>query len=89
MNYALGGVGESSTPALPQLTVGVNGLTLTGNVRAGVQGETATSLSGPWTRVDLNETGATSAVLNTTVKSFTIPIDPAVPKKFLRFTVTK
>jgi len=89
MNYALGGTGENSSPAWPQLTVGVNGLTLTGNVRAGVQGETATSLSGPWTRVDLNETGATSAVLNTTVKSFTIPIDPAVPKKFLRFTVTK
>jgi autotransporter-associated beta strand protein len=89
MNYALGGTGVNSSPSLPQLTVGFNGLTLTGNVRAGVQGETATSLSGPWTRVDLNETGATSAVLNTTVKSFTIPIDPAVPKKFLRFTVTK
>jgi autotransporter-associated beta strand protein len=94
MNYALGGVGESSTPALPQLTVGVNGLTLTGNVRTDdtgltIRGETATSLSGPWTPVDLNGTGATSAVLNTTVKSFTVPIDPAEPKKFLRFTVTK
>ena len=89
MNYALGGTGANSSPSLPQLTVGVNGLTLTGNVRAGVQGETATSLSGPWTLVDLNATGAPSAVLNTTVKSFTVPIDPAVPKKFLRFTVTK
>ena len=94
MNYALGGVGESSIPALPQLTVGVNGLTLTGNVRTDdtgltIRGETATSLSGSWTPVDLSATGAPSAVLNTTVKSFTVPIDPAEPKKFLRFTVTK
>ncbi len=94
MNYALGGVGESSIPALPQLTVGVNGLTLTGNVRTDdtgltIRGETATSLSGPWTPVDLSATGAPSAVLNTTVKSFTVPIDPAEPKKFLRFQVTK
>jgi autotransporter-associated beta strand protein len=94
MNYALGGVGESSIPALPQLTVGVNGLTLTGNVRTDdtgltIRGETATSLSGPWTPVDLSATGAPSAVLKTTVKSFTVPIDPAEPKKFLRFTVTK
>ena len=94
MNYALGGVDESSIPALPQLTVGVNGLTLTGNVRTDdtgltIRGETATSLSGPWTPVDLSATGAPSAVLNTTVKSFTVPIDPAEPKKFLRFHVTK
>jgi autotransporter-associated beta strand protein/T5SS/PEP-CTERM-associated repeat protein len=94
MNYALGGVGESSIPALPQLTVGVNGLTLTGNVRTDdtgltIRGETATSLSGPWTPVDLSATGAPSAVLNTTVKSSTVPIDPAEPKKFLRFHVTK
>jgi len=94
MNYALGGVGESSIPALPQLTVGANGLTLTGNVRTDdtgltIQGETATSLSGPWTPVQLTLTGATSAVDNTTVKSFTVPIDPAEPKKFLRFHVTK
>ena len=94
MNYALGGVGESSIPALPQLTVGVNGLTLTGNVRTDdtgltIRGETATSLSGPWTPVDLSATGVPSAVLNTTVKSFTVPIDPAEPKKFLRFHVTK
>ena len=94
MNYALGGVGESSTPALPQLTVGANGLTLTGNVRTDdtgltIRGETATSLSGAWTPVDLSATGAPSAVLNTTVKSFTVPIDPAEPKKFLRFHVTK
>jgi autotransporter-associated beta strand protein len=94
MNYALGGVGESSIPALPQLTVGVNGLTLTGNVRTDdtgltIRGETATSLSGPWTPVELTLTGATSAVDNTTVKSFTVPIDPAEPKKFLRFHVTK
>jgi autotransporter-associated beta strand protein/T5SS/PEP-CTERM-associated repeat protein len=94
MNYALGGVGESSIPALPQLTVGVNGLTLTGNVRTDdtgltIRGETATSLSGPWTPVDLSATGAPSAVLNTTVKSFTVPIDPAEPKKFLRFHVTE
>jgi autotransporter-associated beta strand protein len=93
MNYALGGTGESSTPALPVLTTGVDGLTLTANVRSddttlSVKGQYATDLSGPWTDVTLPE-GTTSSVANTKIKSFTIAIDPAQPKKFLRFTVTK
>ena len=93
MNYALGGRGESSTPALPALTTGVDGLTLTANIRSddttlSVKGQYATDLSGPWTDVTLPE-GTTSSVANTKIKSFTIAIDPAQPKKFLRFTVTK
>jgi autotransporter-associated beta strand protein len=93
MNYALGGTGESSTPALPVLTTGVDGLTLTANVRSddttlSVKGQYATDLSGPWTDVTLPE-GTTSSVANTKIKSFTIAIDPAQPKKFLRFQVTK
>jgi len=93
MNYALGGTGESSTPALPALTMGVDGLTLTANIRSddttlSVKGQYATDLSGPWTDVTLPE-GTTSSVANTKIKSFTIAIDPAQPKKFLRFTVTK
>ena len=93
MNYALGGTGESSTPALPALTTGVDGLTLTANIRSddttlSVKGQYATDLSGPWTDVTLPE-GTTSSVANTKIKSFTIAIDPAQPKKFLRFQVTK
>ena len=93
MNYALGGTGESSTPALPVLTTGVDGLTLTTNVRSddttlSVKGQYATDLNGPWTDVTLPE-GTTSSVANTKIKSFTIAIDPAQPKKFLRFQVTK
>jgi autotransporter-associated beta strand protein len=93
MNYALGGTGESSTPALPILTTGVDGLTLTANVRSddttlSVKGQYATDLNGPWTDVTLPE-GTTSSVANTKIKSFTIAIDPAQPKKFLRFQVTK
>jgi len=93
MNYALGGTGESSTPALPALTTGVDGLTLTANIRSddttlSVKGQYATDLSGPWTDVTLPE-GTTSSVANTKIKSFTIAIDPAQPKMFLRFTVIK
>ena len=93
MNYALGGTGESSTPALPALTTGVDGLTLTANIRSddttlSVKGQYATDLNGPWTDVTLPE-GTTSSVANTKIKSFTIAIDPAQPKKFLRFQVTK
>ena len=93
MNYALGGVGESSIPALPALTTGADGLTLTANIRSddttlSVKGQYATDLNGPWNDVTLPE-GTTSSVANTKIKSFTIAIDPAQPKKFLRFTVTK
>ncbi len=93
MNYALGGTGESSTPALPALTTGVDGLTLTANIRSddttlSVKGQYATDLNGPWNDVTLPE-GTTSSVANTKIKSFTIAIDPAQPKKFLRFQVTK
>jgi autotransporter-associated beta strand protein len=95
MNYALGGTGLSSSPALPMLTVGANGLTLTANIRnddnsgLNVVGQYAYSLEGPWTDVTLTPTGSTSAVPNTTTKRFTQPVDPDQPRKFLRFKVTK
>jgi hypothetical protein len=95
MNYALGGAGPSSSPALPVLTSDVDGLTLTANIRnddnsgLNVVGQYAYSLEGPWNDVTLMPTGSTSAVPNTTIKRFTQPVDPDQPRKFLRFKVTK
>jgi hypothetical protein len=56
-----------------------------------VVGQWAYSLEGPWNDVQLTPTGSTSAVLNTTTKSFTQPVDldPNQPTKFLRIKVTK
>jgi hypothetical protein len=96
MNYALGGTGSSSSPALPVLTVGVNGLTLTANIRNDdnsgltVDGEYADSLEGPWTKVKQDEWNpdANSSVPNLTVKSFTRAFG-SQPRQFLRFRVTK
>ena len=98
MSYALGGTGASSSPALPVLTIGSNGITLTANIRnddsnlnlpGKVVGQWAYNLEGPWNDVQLTPTGSTSAVPNTTTKSFTQPVDPSQPRKFLRFKVTK
>jgi fibronectin-binding autotransporter adhesin len=95
MNYALGGTGTSSSPALPVLTSDANGLTLTANIRnddnsgLNVVGQYAYSLEGPWNDVQLTPTGSTSAVPNTTTKSFTQSVDPSQPRKFLRIKVTK
>jgi autotransporter-associated beta strand protein len=95
MNYAFGGTGPSSSPALPVLTSDANGLTLTANIRnddnsgLNVVGQYAYSLEGPWHDVTLTPTGSTSAVPNTTTKRFTQSVDPDQPRKFLRFKVTK
>jgi len=99
MNYALGGTGSSSSPALPVLTVGANGLTLTANIRNNdsslnmpgkVVGQWARSLEGTWTDFPLTDViGATSSVNNTTVKSITVPIEAGEPRKFLRIKVSK
>jgi autotransporter-associated beta strand protein len=95
MNYAFGGTGPSSSPALPVLTSDANGLTLTANIRnddnsgLNVVGQYAYSLEGPWNDVILTPTGSTSAVPNTTTKRFTQSVDPDQPRKFLRFKVTK
>jgi fibronectin-binding autotransporter adhesin len=94
MNYALGGNGPSSTPALPVLTSDANSLTLTANIRnsgqgVNVVGQYAYDLAGPWNDVTLNPTGASSSLANTTVQYFTQPVESNKPRKFLRFKVTK
>ena len=95
MNYALGGTGPSSSPAVPVLTSDTNGLTLTANIRnddtaLNVVGQYAYSLDGTWYDVTLSPVeGATSAVSNTTVKSFTQALETDKPRKFLRLKATK
>ena len=95
MNYALGGTGPSSTPALPVLTSDGTSLTLTANIRedgqgVGVVGEYAYSLNGPWIEVVLTPTSTPSTVPNTTVKAFSqaIESEPGKSKKFLRLRAT-
>jgi hypothetical protein len=94
MSYALGGTGPGSSPAQQVMSSDSNGLTLTANIRNNdssltVEGQWSYSLEGPWYNVPLTPTGSTSAVPNTTTKSFTQPVDPNRPSKFLRFKVTK
>lgn len=94
MNYALGGTGPSSSPALPVLTSDGASLTLTANIRnndqgVNVVGQWATSLEGPWYDVALSDTGATSVVPDTTVKAFSQAVESDKPRKFLRYKVTK
>jgi autotransporter-associated beta strand protein len=94
MNYALGGTGPSSTPALPVLTSDGTSLTLTANIRKSGQGvrnvvgEYAYDLAGQWYEVVLTPTEA-STVENTTVQFFTQPVESDKPKKFLRLKATK
>jgi len=93
MNYALGGTGPGSTPALPVLTSDGTNLSLTANIRndgqgVGVVGQYAYTLDGPWNDVTLTATGATSTVANTTVKAFSQAIETGQPRKFLRFKAT-
>jgi autotransporter-associated beta strand protein len=90
MNYALGGTGLSSTPALPVLTSDGTSLTLTANIRnsgqgVNVVGEYTYDLAGDWTEMGLTATGANPSVENTTVKSFSISVEPGQPRKFMRF----
>jgi hypothetical protein len=94
MSYALGGTGPGSTPAQQVMSSDSNGLTLTANIRNDdlsltVVGQWSYSLEGPWYNVTLTPTGSTSAVPNTTTKSFTQRVDPYHPRKFLRIQVTK
>jgi autotransporter-associated beta strand protein len=95
MNYALGGTGIGSTPALPMLTSNGTSLTLTANIRnvgqgVDVVGEYTYDLAGTWTEVELTDvTGANSALDNTTVKSFSIDVESGRPKKFMRLRATK
>jgi autotransporter-associated beta strand protein len=95
MNYALGGTGIGSTPALPVLTSDGTSLTLTANIRnvgqgVDVVGEYTYDLAGTWTEVELTDvTGANSALDNTTVKSFSIDVESGRPKKFMRLRATK
>jgi autotransporter-associated beta strand protein len=94
MNYALGGTGLGSNPALPVLTSDANSLTLTANIRnsgqgVSVVGEYTYDLAGDWTEMGLTATGATPSVENTTVKSFSISVEPGQARKFMRFKVIK
>jgi autotransporter-associated beta strand protein len=99
MNYALGGTGSTSSPALPVLTSDANGVTLTANIRNNdsslnmpekVVGQWARSLEGTWTDLPLTDVlGASSGVDNTTVKSISVPIEAGEPRKFLRIKVSK
>jgi hypothetical protein len=95
MNYALGGTGPTSNPALPVLTSDGTSLTLTANIRdsgqgVDVVGEYTYDLAGDWTEVVLTpHMGASSSVANTTVQSFTQNVEAGRPKKFMRFKATK
>jgi len=94
MNYALGGTGPTSSPALPVLTSDGNSLTLTANIRnsgqgVAVLGQVAESLDGPWTDVTLTATGASSVVTDTTVKALSALVETNKPRKFLRLKATK
>jgi autotransporter-associated beta strand protein len=95
MNYALGGTGLSSTPALPVLISDGTSLSLKANIRnsgqgVNVVGEYTYDLAGTWTEVELTEvTGATSTVPNTTVKAFSQDIESGQPRKFMRLKAIK
>ena len=94
MNYALGGTGPSSSPALPVLTSNASSLTLTANIRNSGQGvvvigQYAYDLAGQWYDVALTPTGASSSVENTTVKSFSQAVESGRPRKFLRLNATQ
>jgi autotransporter-associated beta strand protein len=97
MNYALGGTGLTSSPALPVLTSDAYGVTLTANIRNNdnsgltVDGEYADSLEGPWIKLKSTEWNPDidSSVPNTKVKSFTRGFHENQPRQFLRFRVTK
>jgi hypothetical protein len=99
MNYALGGTGPSSSPALPVLTSDGNAIMLTANIRnddsslnlpGKVVGQWAESLEGDWIDIPASAViGVTSSVDKTTVKRITVLIEEGKPRKFLRFKVSK
>ena len=93
MNYALGGTGPSSNPALPVLTSNGTSLTLTANIRdsgqgVSVVGQFAYDLAGEWSDVVLTP-GVPSSVANTKVTSFSIEMESGRTKKFMRFKAIK
>jgi autotransporter-associated beta strand protein len=89
MNYALGGTGPNSTPALPVLTVDGNGLTLTATVR---NDDPRLRFYGQWT-TDLS--GTTDSWEDHTVEltppdlSFSQDVETNKPRKFMRLKVTR
>ena len=89
MNYALGGTGPLSSPALPVLTVDANGLTLTATVR---NDDPSLRFYGQWT-TDLS--GTTDSWEDHTVEltppdlSFSQGVEIDKPRKFMRLKVTK
>ena len=95
MNYALGGAGSSSSPALPVLSSDANGLTLTANIRNDdttlrVVGQYAYSLESDWHDFALTPSPIPNAPSSTlTTMSFTPPGQQNQPRMFLRLSVTK
>ena len=89
MNYALGGTGPLSSPALPVLTVDANGLTLTATVR---NDDPSLRFYGQWT-TDLS--GTTDSWEDHTLEltppdlSFSQGVEIDKPRKFMRLKVTK
>jgi autotransporter-associated beta strand protein len=86
MNYALGGTGIGSTPALPVLTMEGNILTLTATVRNDDPSllfywQWTTDLAGDWNDEPFTPTGASSS-------AFTINVEPGQPRIFLRLKAT-
>jgi hypothetical protein len=93
MNYALGGTGPTSTPALPVLTVNGSGLTLTATVRSDdtslrFYGQWTTDLSGTTDRWEDHEVELTPE-LTTPNLSFFQSVESNKPKKFMRLKVTR
>jgi autotransporter-associated beta strand protein len=89
MNYALGGTGPGSNPALPVLTSDASSLTLTANIRnsgqgVSVVGQYAYDLVGPWLEDKVSTTTGGSIVENTKETRFSIQLEPGQPRKFLR-----
>jgi autotransporter-associated beta strand protein len=89
MNYALGGTGPSSTPALPVLTSDATSITLTANIRnsgqgVNVVGQYAYDLAGPWLEDKVSTTTGGSIVANTKETRFSIQVESGQPRKFLR-----
>ena len=89
MNYALGGTGPGSNPALPVLTVNGTNLTLTATVRSNdpslrFYGQWTTDLSGTTDRWEDHTVELTPPDL-----SFSQGVESDKPRKFMRFKVTK
>jgi len=94
MNYALGGTGPSSTPALPVLTSDGTSLTLTANIRDTGQGvnvvaEYTYDLAGEWRTDQVSITPGETVVANTKLTSFSIQVESGRPKKFMRLKAIK